>query len=110
MPEAYRKIHAHPFQKIRSLDDAAKDGQIIQIKCNLCRRHRNYLASDLAAIAPQGSPADTIPFTCSRCGTKQYMTARFISPEPSDYGQMIIRKLSGIISVATWKDKRLGDI
>lgn len=50
MPEEYRKYHRHPAQHIRTLQDAADDGQIIAVRCNLCRRLINYLATDLILV------------------------------------------------------------
>lgn len=109
MPEQHTRSHRHPFNHGRSIADAARDGQIITYKCNLCRRARSFLASDLIQILPSDLDVDCRPFQCSKCGLKDYIQVNITLPEIQDYGHMIIRRLVGIRSVATWKDKKLGD-
>jgi len=109
MPEQYRKYRRHPAQPIRMLQDAANDGQIITVRCNLCRRLINYLATDLVEVLNPSRPVDAPPFACSRCGTAGYMDVLVRTPSVGDYGHLIIRRLLGIRSVSEWGNRPLGD-
>jgi hypothetical protein len=109
MPEQYRKFHRHPAKPIRTLQDAADDAQIIAVRCGLCRRLINYLASDLVQVLNPSRPVDAPPFACSRCGTADYMSVCVKTPSLADYGHLTIRRLLGIRSVSEWGNRRLGD-
>jgi hypothetical protein len=109
MPEEYRKYHRHPAQPIRTLQHAADDGQIIAVRCNLCRRLINYLATDLVEVLNPSRPVDAPPFACSRCGTASYMDVRVKTPSAGDYGHLIIRRLLGVRSVSEWGNRPLGE-
>ncbi|SOE19038.1 hypothetical protein SAMN05877838_3988 [Hoeflea halophila] len=109
MPEQYRKFHRHPAKPIRTLQDAADDAQIIVLRCGLCRRLINYLATDLVQVLNPSRPVDAPPFACSRCGTGDYMSARVKTPSMADYGHLTIRRLLGIRSVSKWGNRQLGD-
>jgi hypothetical protein len=109
MPEEHRKYHRHPAQPIRTLQDAADDGQIIAVRCNLCRRLINYLATDLVEVLNPSRPVDAPPFACSRCGTASYMDVLVKTPSVADYGHLIIRRLLGMRSVSEWGNRALGE-
>jgi len=109
MPEKYSKYHRHPAQPIRTLQNAADDGQIIAVRCNLCRRLINYLAIDLIEILNPSRPVDAPPFACSRCGTAAYMDVRVKTPSTGDYGHLIIRRLLGVRRVSEWGNFPLGE-
>jgi hypothetical protein len=49
MPEPYYKARPYPGQ-VYQLRHAAAAGQLVVIRCNLCRRGATYLATDLAAL------------------------------------------------------------
>lgn len=109
MPEQYRKFHRHPAKPIRTLQDAADDAQIIVVRCGLCRRSINYLATDLVQVLNPSRPVDAPPFACSRCGTADYMSVRVKTPSLADYGQLTIRRHLDIRSVSEWGNRPLGD-
>lgn len=109
MPEEYRKYHRHPAQPIRTLQNAADDGQIIAVRCNLCWRLINYLAIDLIEVLNPSRPVDAPPFACSRCGTATYMDVRVKTPSRGDYGHLIIRRLLGVRTVSEWGNRPLGE-
>lgn len=109
MPEEYSKYHRHPAKPVRTLQHAANDGQIIAVNCALCRRHINYLASDLVQVLNPARPVDVPPFACSRCGNADYMSVMVKTPSAGDYGHLIIRRLLGVRSVAEWGNRPLGD-
>ena len=109
MPEEYRKYQRHPAKPIRTLQDAANDGQIIALRCNFCRRLINYLATDLVEVLNPSRPVDAPPFACSRCGTASYMDVRVKTPSAGDYGHLIIRRLLGVRSISEWENRPLGE-
>jgi len=109
MPEEYRKYHRHPAKPIRTLQDTANNGQIIAVRCNLCRRVINYLAADLMQVLNPSRPVDVPPFACSRCGTASYVDVRVKTPSAGDYGHLIIRRLLGMRNVTEWGNRPLGD-
>lgn len=109
MPESYRKFHRHPGKPIRTLQHAANDLQIIAVRCGLCRRLINYLATDLVQVLNPARPVDAPPFACSRCGTGDYMSVQVKQPSAGDYGHLTIRRLLGIRSIPEWGNRPLGD-
>lgn len=109
MPEEYRKCYRHPTKPIRTLQDAANDQQIIVVRCGLCRRLINYLATDLIQVLNPSRPVDAAPFACSRCGTASYMSVRVRTPSLADYGHLVIRRLLGVRSVSEWGNRPLGE-
>jgi len=109
MPESYRKFHRHPGKPIRTLQDAANDQQVIAVRCGLCRRQINYLATDLVQVLNPARPVDAPPFACSRCGTGEYMSVRVKQPSAGDYGHLVIRRLLGIRNISEWGNRPLGD-
>lgn len=109
MPEPYRKFHRHPAKPVRTLQDAANDGQIVVIRCGLCRRQINYLATDMVQVLNPARPVDAPPFACSRCGTADYMSVKVKTPSAGDYGHLTIRRLLRIRSVSEWGNRLLGD-
>ncbi len=109
MPEQYSIYHRHPAKPVRTLQHAANDGQIIAVNCSLCRRHINYLATDLVQVLNPARPVDAPPFACSRCGTAEYMSVKVKTPSMADHGHMVIRRLLGVRSVSEWGNRPLGD-
>ncbi|SOE08895.1 hypothetical protein SAMN05877838_0627 [Hoeflea halophila] len=109
MPEQHHKYHRHPAKPIRTLQDAANDDQIIVVRCGLCRRLINYLATDLVQVLNPHRPVDAPPFACSRCGKADYMSVQVKTPSIGDYGHLVIRRLLGIRSVSEWGNLLLGD-
>ncbi|VVT15993.1 conserved hypothetical protein [Hoeflea sp. EC-HK425] len=109
MPEDYRRHNRHPAKPFRTLQDAAEDGQIISVRCNLCRRLTNYLATDLVEVLNPSRPVDVPPFGCSRCGTADYIDVCVKTPSTGDYGHLIIRRLLGVRTVSEWGNHPLGE-
>ncbi|TPW26342.1 hypothetical protein FJU08_22405 [Martelella alba] len=91
----------------RTLGDAARDGQIVQIYCGGCRRQVNFLARDLAAIKGDMHYLHEPPFICSRCKTDEYIKISTHSPSDADYGDIRVRRPAGLRQI--WKTVKLGD-
>lgn len=69
----------------RSIADCARDGMLLVMRCNACRRQVNYWASDLVTVT--GDPrheAHVPPWGCARCGTKEYMVMRWRIPSAEE--------------------------
>lgn len=107
MPESYDK--PHPYRKPYSLGNAARDGMLLVVKCNCCRRTTHYLATDLIELLGQDRAALDAPFECSRCGTREYMRVSLRSPEGGDYGHLLVRRPAGVVLIQKWRTVKLGD-
>ena len=66
-----------------TLADIAVDSRHVVVKCNLCRRTRAYLATDLVKVYPPTTPAYGMFSWCGRCGRGDYvvMSIRFLAPD-----------------------------
>jgi len=89
--------------------DAAKNGQLIQLRCNLCHRNVNFLASDLVGIVGANFPALAVPFPCSKCQKSDYIDVRIYTPLQADYGRMSVRRPDRVVKVHTWRSVKLGE-
>ena len=70
MPVSHPPVRAHPGKPFRTWSDAARDRQVVTIRCNGCRRSENFLAEDFALVFGPEQPVHIPPFACSRCGTQ----------------------------------------
>ncbi|QDC11291.1 hypothetical protein FHY55_19540 [Oceanicola sp. D3] len=109
MPAGRPPIRAHPSKPFRSSKDAAVDGLLLLIRCNLCRRAIYSTPSDLMKIVDPQHPLHLPPFPCSRCGQTEYVEMRQHRPAHGDYGRIPIRKLEKVVEVKIWKNVMLGD-
>ncbi len=108
MPTPYTPHRAYPG-KTHRLRDAAAIGQMVIVRCGLCRRQVRYLAADLAELLGSDRDALQPPFPCSRCDTGSYMSVKLHLPAPGDYGHLIVRRPAGVKRIQKWKSVRLGD-
>lgn len=106
MPESYQAQYPG---KTYTLAHAAKEGQLMLVRCNLCRRMVRYLASDLAAILDPRRDALDPPFPCSKCGRTDYIRIALHLPETGDYGHLVVRRPAGIKRTQLWRTVKLGD-
>ena len=95
--------------KSHLLRHAAEQNQLVIVKCHLCRRSVNYLATDLVALLHPDRLALEVPFTCHRCGTREFMRVRLTSPMAGDWGHLEIRRPGPVRRIRTWRTVRLGD-
>jgi hypothetical protein len=108
MPETYQSARPYPG-KYYSLAAAAKDGQLVLVRCNRCRRMVRYLASDLAAVLDPRRDVMDPPYPCSQCGRFDYVKIKLQLPQPGDYGQVIVRRPGPVRLIQTWKNVKLGE-
>lgn len=107
LPEPRDPKFDHPYVKPYTLGDAAKDGLLIIVRCNLCHKLVHYLAADLAALLGQERRASAVPFPCTKCRTAEFMDVRIKSPDLGDYGHLTIRRPAGVKKTQLWKSERL---
>lgn len=108
MPERAYRSQRLPTKEYR-MCDAAKNGQLIKLRCNLCHRNVNFLASDLVSIVGANFPALAVPFPCSKCQISDYIDVRVYTPREADYGRLFIRRPKRIVKMQTWRTVRLGE-
>ena len=106
MPESYQ---SHYPGNTYTLAQAAIDGHLMLVRCNLCRRMVRYLARDLEAILDPRRDALDPPFPCSKCGRTDDVKVKLHLPETGDYGHLTIRRPAGIKHTQLWKTVKLGD-
>lgn len=109
MPASHPPIHNHPGKPFRTLGDAARDGHLMLIRCNLCRRSTYFHASDLVKVVDPRHPLHRPPFPCSRCKTAEYLRMTPHSPRAGDFGRLPVRVLDKVVQVHKWRDTKLGD-
>lgn len=109
MPESIAKIRPHPAKPVYRLQDAANDGVLIRLRCNLCHRTTHFLASDLVKVLDPQRSAAAVPFPCSRCKTIRYIDVELRSPDLQDYGLVVIRRPKAIKRRILWESVKLGD-
>lgn len=109
MPQGYLPSRAHPAKPFHTIRDAAKDGQLLVQKCNLCRRTIYFLASDLVSLIDPTYPVHIPFFKCSRCETWEFIHVSVHHPSPGDYGRLIVRRPGKIVRTQKWRTVVLGD-
>lgn len=108
MPESHPPARRYPG-KYHRLKDAAALGQLIVVRCSLCRRSATYLAADLVAIIDPAHDASEPPFNCSKCGKADYMRVTLRLPAAGDWGSLPVRRPGPLKVTQTWRTVKLGD-
>ena len=109
MPVGPPPIRAHPSKPFRTLADAARDNQLVLLRCNYCKRGATFLASDLVQVVDPLSPTHKAPLPCSKCGKHEYVDIRIKSIDHKDYGKLAVRKLIDHRTIPLWRNKLLGE-
>ena len=104
MPEPSRHHNSHPAKPPYRLADAARQGMLVVVKCNLCRRCVHYLAADLVEVLPGDRPALAPLGRCSACRTAEYMRVTLRQPHAGDVGQLVVRRPGKARVVREWHD------
>lgn len=99
----------HRFGRPCRLKDAAQAGQIVGVRCALCQRRVNFLATDLVTILDPDQSAMDPPFPCSKCGKRDYINVTLQIPSGADYGHILVRRPAGIERRQKWATVKLGD-
>lgn len=92
----------------RSIRDCARDGMLITMRCNACRRQMNYWAADLAqVIEDRFHEAHVPPWGCGRCRTKEYMVMRWRIPSAEELASgLTVRRPVRKITKWVWRDEK----
>lgn len=107
MPKPNHPISSHPGKPARNLRDAANDGMILELRCNLCRRYVAFLARDLIEVCGPTHPLHLAPFGCTHCATKEYVRVKTRVPNLEEYGRLPIRR--PVMQVWKWRTGLLGE-
>jgi hypothetical protein len=79
------------------------------VRCNLCPRGVNYLATDLAGLLDPERDALQPPFRCSSCGKTEFIKVRLRLPRDGDWGNLEVRRPGPVRRTQTRLSVRLGD-
>jgi hypothetical protein len=107
MPEQNHPVRSHSGKPARTLQDAANDGMVLELRCALCRTRVTYLAHDLLRVCGPDHPVLVAPFDCGRCGTSEFIRVRPRVPALEEYGRLPLRRPVG--QVWKWKVGLLGE-
>ena len=111
MPIMHSKEGPFPGKGYGTIGEAARSFQLLVVMCNKCRRLTYYLTTDLVHV-PDIGPKHFVhmpPFQCSRCKTKEYISTRLKTAFDTEYGNLEVRRLTGIKQVPVWRTTKLGD-
>ena len=107
MPAGHPPIHPHPGKPFRTIRDAALDGQIIEVRCNGCRKRVNFLAEALCKVIDPKHPVHLPPFPCARCRTTEFINVKAKTPVADEVGKLVVRRPARLIQ--TWRNAMLGE-
>jgi hypothetical protein len=108
VPESNPPARPYPGKHHR-LKDGAAIGQLVTVRCSLCRRAATYLAADLATLLDPVRDASEPPFTCSKCGRTDYLRVTLRLPEAGDWGSLPVRRPGPVKVTQTWRTVKLVD-
>lgn len=75
-----------------TIDDLAKDGRLLVVRCNLCRRTTYFLATDLVVYYGGQKLLTSLFQRCSTCGKSEHMHVGHRLPNLDDDGALTIRR------------------
>jgi hypothetical protein len=88
------------------IGQSADDRLLIVCRCDLCRRTRIYLATDLVEIYhPDTFLADLFGGRCPRCESSNFWHVRQRFPSNSDVGMLKVRRPAGVKRIQLWRDE-----
>ena len=88
------------------LGQAAAAGMLIACRCNLCRRSRVYLASDLVPLyGEQAFVFELFEGRCPRCGSADFWSVWERHARNSDVGMLTVRRPAGVKTIQLWRDE-----
>ena len=88
------------------LGAAAAAGMFVVCSCQLCRRQRIYLATDLLEIYHGDTfVRDLFGGRCPRCDSADFWRVRERHATNSDVGMLTVRRLAGVRTTPLWRDE-----
>lgn len=86
--------------------DAAKQGQMLLVRCKLCHGSANYWAADLVRVVGPLHEVHVPPFPCSRCGTSEYVMVKWTIPPSSELSKLTVRRPVKQVSKWIWRNEK----
>jgi hypothetical protein len=90
----------------RLMRDAAREDQLIGVRCNVCRRSVNYWANDLVKVVGPNHEVHVPPFPCSKCRTSEYLNVTCEVPSASKLQSLTVRRPVKKITKWIWRNER----
>lgn len=88
------------------LAPAAALGMFIVCRCDLCRRSRIYLATDLLEVFhPESVVVELFDGRCPRCHSSDFWHVRERYASDSDVGMLTVRRPAGVRRIQLWRDE-----
>jgi hypothetical protein len=79
---------------------------LLSCRCDLCRRTRIYLASDLVELyGPALYIEDLFDGRCPACGSGNFWRVRERHAWDSDVGMLVVRRPAGVRRIQLWRDE-----
>ncbi|PZO74560.1 MAG: hypothetical protein DI629_18285 [Mesorhizobium amorphae] len=91
------------------LADAHDHGQLVAVRCNLCRVQRNYRPGELRQLFGDVLPQELeSKMRCAGCGSRDYLHAWTWAPSGQEMAGLVVRRLVSIriIRRPVWRDER----
>lgn len=92
----------------RQIRHCAREGAMMVMRCNSCRRTVHYWAADLLQVIDDPFHEAHVPiWPCARCGTIEYMVMRWMLPTAQELEDGItVRRPVKKITKWIWKNER----
>lgn len=103
MPAA--RPSGNPFRN-RRMCDAARDGMLITLRCNGCRRTMHFWAVDLVRVVGEDHQLHLAPWPCSRCRTAEYISVSWTVPGAAMLAGLTVRRPVRKIERWLWRDEK----
>lgn len=88
------------------LGDAAAANMLLVCTCNLCRRSRVYVATDLVEIYGEALfLGDLFGGRCPGCQSSGFWRVKERYAWDSDVGMLVVRRPAGVRRIQLWKDE-----
>lgn len=94
----------NPFRNQR-MQEAARKGYLITLRCGLCRRKAHFWAADLVQVVGDHQ-LHVPPFPCGQCRTADYIDVTWTIPDQSMLRGLTVRRPVRKIERWLWRDER----
>jgi hypothetical protein len=93
-------------QRHHLMRDAAQQGQMLILHCELCKGSANYWAHDLVLVVGPLHIVHVPPFPCSRCGTCDYVSVNCTLPPASELAKITVRRPVKQVAKWIWRNEQ----
>ncbi|MCV2870379.1 hypothetical protein OEW28_17330 [Defluviimonas sp. WL0002] len=89
------------------MEDAARDGLLVEVRCNACQRKVAYWAVDLRMVLGPDHPVHVAPFACSACRTRDFLDVRCRVPSVRELADgLTVRRPVKQVVKWIWRNER----